>query len=147
MEREDYLALFSPVHQGKARFMALASAVLSQADDLMELYREGLPAALSIETAKGFFLDTLAALSGVSRPTAGTSDEDLRKYLRVWIQLHHWDGSNGSLGEMLEAAFPGQEARLNDNMDGTVTASLEGSYPFNLKEVFPRPAGVRMTES
>ena len=141
-----YLNLISPVHQGKTKFMALASAVLSQAADLLALYRDGLPEALSLETAEGFFLDTLGQLSGVPRPTPGTSDADYRTYLRALIRLHHWDGTNGSLGSLLAEAFPGMEARLTDNMDGTVTASLSGNIPFDLKDVFPCPAGVKLIE-
>ena len=84
---------------------------------------------------------------GVSRPTANMSDADYRSFLRAWIKLHHWDGTNGSLPETLSAAFPGQDARLVDNGDGTVTASISGSLPFSPRDVFPCPAGVRLIEA
>ena len=143
-----YLSLFSPVHQRKPRFMALASAVLSQAADLLALYRDALPAALSPETAEGFQLDTLGLLAGIPRPSAATSDADYRAYIRAKTALHHWDGTNGSLPALLAEAFPGMDARLTDNQDGTVTASFSASsapVPFPLKDVFPCPAGIRLT--
>ena len=142
----NYLNLLSPVHQGKPRFMALASTVLGQAVDLLSLYREGLPEAFTLETAEGFFLDTLGQLCGIPRPTPGMSDTDYRAYLRAWIQLHHWDGTNKTLGSLLDAAFPESDARLTDNLDGTATASISGSIPFELKDVFPCPAGIKLVE-
>ncbi len=143
------LSLFSPVHRQKSRFMALASAVLSQAADLLALYRDALPAAFSPETAEGFRLDTLGLLAGIPRPASGASDADYRACLRAKISLHHWDGTNGSLPALLAEAFPGMDARLTDNQDGTVTTSFSASstpVPFPLKDVFPCPAGIRLTE-
>ena len=142
-----YLDLLSPVHQGKPRFMALCNTVLIQAAHLLRLYAELLPEAFDPDKAKGVQLNTLGQLVGVSRPKLTTSDADFRAYLRAWIQLHHWDGTNGTLPETLSAAFPGQDARLIDNGDGTVTASIIGSLPFSLRDVFPCPAGVRLIEA
>lgn len=145
----EYVSLFSPVHQQKPRFMALASAVLSQAADLLFLYRGILPSAFSPETAEGFQLDTFGLLAGIPRPSAATSDADYRVYLRAKTALHHWDGTNGSLPALLAEAFPGMDARLTDNQDGTVTVSFSASsapVPFPLKDVFPCPAGIRLTE-
>ena len=142
-----YLDLISPVHQGKSRFMALCIAVLTQAAQLIRLYEALLPEAFDLEKAKGVQLNTLGQLVGVSRPKPTTSDADFRAFLRAWIQLHHWDGTNGSLPELLSAAFPGQDARLIDNGDGTVTASISGSLPFSLRAVFPCPAGIQMIEA
>ena len=141
-----YLTLFSPVHQEKPRFMALASAVLSQATDLLALYGPALAEAFSPDTAAGAQLDALGQLAGLPRPGSDTPDEDYRAYLRAGIFLHRWDGRNESLPALLSAVFPGRNARLLDNQDGTVSASLEGAFPFPLREVFPRPAGVRLTE-
>ncbi len=144
-----YLNLFSPVHREKPRFMALCAAVLSQAAGLLRLFAELLPAAFDPEQAAGAQLDALGMLAGVPRPGASVpvSDADYRQYLRAWILLHHWDGANGTLPGLLETAFPGMDARLLDNGDGTVSASLSGSLPFSLQEVFPRPAGIRLLES
>ena len=109
-----YLDLFSPVHRGKPRFMALCSTVLIQAAHLLRLYAELLPEAFDLDKAKGAQLNTLGQLVGVSRPKSTTSDADFRAYLRAWIQLHHWDGTNGTLPAALEKAFPGRNARLLD---------------------------------
>ena len=141
---DSYLNLLSPVHHDKPRYMALAAAVLSQVTDLLALYGDLLPEVLSLESAPGFFLDTLAQLSGVSRPTPGMPDEDFREYLRAKIQCNHWNGRNESLPGILSMAFPDAEAKLTDNMDGTVTAELSGETSFPLEELFPCPAGVRL---
>ena len=122
--------LFSPVHTLKPRFMALANAILEQVDDLFSLFDAG---AFSLETAEGFFLDTLGEISGVTRETPGMPDEEFREHLRQMIALHHWDGTNGSLKETLDQAFPDGDAVITDNMDGTVTGNVD----------FPCIAGVR----
>ena len=125
------LSDFSPVHTLKPRFMALASAVLGQVTDLAALF-DG--AAFSFETATGFFLDSLGEISGVGRTTPGMTDEEFREFLRQRIALHHWNGTNGSLKETLDQAFPNGNAVITDNMDGTVTGNVE----------FPCIAGVRL---
>ena len=140
----DYLSLFSPAVRGKPRFMALAGAVLSQAADLLRLAREDYPAAFDLESAAGAQLDALGGLADVPRPLPSTPDEDYRFLLRARIAAHHWDGTNETLPAVLAAAFPGREARLIDNQDGTVTASLSGDVPFPLSELFPCPAGIRL---
>ena len=108
-----YLDLISPVHHAKPCFMALASAVLRQVTDLFSLYGDQLPEALSLETAQGFFLDTLAGLSGISRPTPGMTDESFREYLRAKIQCNHWNGQNETLPGILLMAFPDADAVLD----------------------------------
>ena len=140
-----YLDLISPVHHAKPRFMALASAVLGQVTDLLSLYGNQLPGALSLDTAQGFFLDTLAALSGFLRPTPGMTDESFREYLRARIQCNHWNGQNETLPGILAMAFPDAKAKLTDNMDGTVTAELSTETSFPLEELFPCPAGIRLS--
>ena len=119
------------MHTLKPRIMALASAVLGQVTDLAALF-DG--AAFSFETATGFFLDSLGEISGVGRTTPGMTDEEFREFLRQRIALHHWDGTNGSLKETLDQAFPNGNAVITDNMDGTVTGNVE----------FPCIAGVRL---
>ncbi len=142
-----YLDLISPVHQGKPRFMALCAAVLIQVSHMLRLYAERLPEAVDPDKAKGVQLNTLGQLTGVPRPAADMSDADYRAFLRARIQLHHWDGTNGTLPVLLSAACPGQDARLIDNGDGTVTASISGRLPFSLRDVFPCPAGVQLIEA
>ena len=120
------------MHTLKPRFMALASAVLGQVTDLAALF-DG--AAFSFETVTGFFLDTLGEISGVTRMTPGMTDAEFREYLRQMIALHHWDGTNGSLRETLESAFPDSNAVITDNMDGTVTGNVEFPCVAGVKEV------------
>ena len=125
-------SLFSPEHQTKPRFMAFANAILEQVNDLFSLF-DG--AAFDLETAEGFFLDTLGEISGVTRVTPGMMDEEFREYLRQRIALHHWDGTNGSLKETLDLAFPDGSAMVVDNMDGTVTGNVEFPCVAGVKEV------------
>ena len=139
-----WLALFSPVHREKPRFMALASTVLSQAADLMALYDEALPEAFAIDSAEGAQLDALGQLAGIPRPSASVSDADYRLWLKARILANHWDGTNGSLPALLSEALPGADVRVTDNQNGTVSVSCSVSPPFLLPDLLPRPAGVRM---
>ena len=141
---ESHLSLFSPSVQEKPRFMALAAAVLSQAEDMIALIQTGFPEAHDLETANGTGLDALGALVNVSRPSASTSDADYRYLLRACIAGQRWNGTNETLPAVLEAAFPDQNAQLIDNQDGTVTVSLSGETPFPPEVLFPLPAGIRM---
>ena len=101
--------------------------------------------AFHVKTAHGFFLDTLAALSGFLRPTPGISDESFREYLRAKIQCNHWNGQNETLPGILAMAFPGADAVLIDNQDGTVTASLSEDTQYPLEDLFPCPSGIRLS--
>jgi len=141
----DYLLLFPPHTREKPRFMALAEAVLSQATDLITLVTELFPAARLPETAEGAQLDALGELLGVPRP-AEASDEAYRFLLRAKIAVRHWDGTNETLPQVLEAAFPGLNVRLTDNQDGTVSLSLSGTPPLPLAGILPVPAGIRLLE-
>ena len=141
---ESILSLFPPGTRSKPRFMALASAVLSQAADLLVLVQFGFPAAWNPASASGAQLDALGTLLNTPRPSPSVSDEDYRFLLRARTAAHHWDGTNGSLPALLEEIFPGRNAKLIDNQDRTVTASVEGALPFGPEELIPVPAGIRM---
>ncbi|MBQ9210936.1 MAG: DUF2612 domain-containing protein [Clostridia bacterium] len=144
---ESYLSLFPPSSRQKPRFLALASAVLGQATDLLRLVQVDFPAAWNLETSSGAALDALGALLNVPRPASDTSDEDYRLLLRARVFAHHWDGTNGSLPALLAAALPGQNIQLLDNQDGTVTAVAPTDLPFPLRDLIPLPAGVRLIET
>ncbi len=140
-----YLDLLTPHNRAKPRVEALTEAVLAQAEDLLSLL-SSLPVVLSPDTAEGNQLDLLGTLLNIPRPEESLSDEDYRFYLRAKRAAHFWDGTNETLPAALEAAFPGRTAVLTDNLDGTVTASLSGEAPpFSLAELFPTPAGIRLT--
>ncbi len=140
-----YLDLLTPHHRAKPNAEALTAAILAQAEDLLALLAS-LPSALSPDTAEGNQLDLLGALMNIPRPEEGLSHEDYRFYLCAKRASHFWDGTNETLPAVLEAAFPGRTAVLKDNQDGTVTASLSGETPpFSLTELFPVPAGIRLT--
>ena len=111
--------------------MAFANAILGQVEDLFQLFQGD---AFDLETAEGFFLDTLGEISGVTRVTPGMTDEEFREFLRQRIALHHWDGTNENLKDILDQAFPDGEAMIVDNMDGPVTGNVN----------FPCIAGIRM---
>ena len=59
MTLQDYLSLFTGASREKARFMALAEAVLRQAMDLQAVVA-AMPAAFSVEEAAGIQLYALA---------------------------------------------------------------------------------------
>ena len=75
----DYHALSPDASRGKARFIALAEAVLSQVMDLMA------PTAIlqpgrSVAGAEGAQLDAIAEVLGLTRES-GMTDEVFRQYL------------------------------------------------------------------
>ena len=141
---ESHLNLFSPSVQEKPRFMALAAAVLSQAEDMIALIQTGFPESHDLETTTGAGLDALGALVNVPRPSASTTDADYRYLLRARIAGQRWNGTNETLPAVLEVAFPDQNAQLIDNQDGTVIVSLSGETPFPPEDLFPLPAGIRI---
>lgn len=143
---DDYLSLFSPSVRERPRFMAFAASVLSQAADLLSLVQTGFPAAWHPDTAAGAQLDALGTLLRAPRPGPSVSDADARLLLRARVAAHHWDGTNEALPALLARAFPGRNARILDNQDGTVSAGMEGDPPFSLKELLPIPGGIRLTE-
>ena len=125
--------------------MALAAAVLRQAEDLQAVVGE-INRAFSPEYAQGAQLDALGASLGLSRTdlsAGGVTDETFRDYVRKKLLLWTWDGRNGSVPELLERITPG--AGQEDNMDGTVTVTGAGVQPVPVKELFPVTAGIRIT--
>ena len=131
MELNDYLGLFPGASREKARFMALAEAVLQQAVDLMTLI-ETIQSGFSFATAEGDQLDAIAAVIGLSRES-GMTDEAFRAYLLQKLKLWTWDGTNVNVPAILPAGVT-----ETDNLNGTVTVSPAGTN----KELLPLPAGV-----
>ena len=66
MTLEYYLSLFPGAAREKARFMALAGAVLRQAADMIPLTAQ-LQSGFSFASAEGLQLDALAASVGLGR--------------------------------------------------------------------------------
>ena len=127
----DYLQLFPGASREKARFMALAEAVLQQAVDLMTLI-ESIQSGFSFATAEGSQLDAIAETVGLSREL-GMTDEAFRAYLLQKLKLWTWDGTNVNVPAVLPAGVT-----ETDNLDGTVTVSPAGTD----KNLLPLPAGV-----
>ena len=141
MTLQDYLSLFPGASREKARFMALAEAVLQQALDLQAVVRQ-TQAAYSVEGAEGVQLDAVAGVLGVHRADLSENAPDgaLRMYLMSKLALWRWDGTNGTAQAVLEETLPGRTE--TDNQDGTVTVS-----PAGRKDLVPVSAGVRVTSS
>ena len=133
MQLNDYLALFPGASRGKARFMALAEAVLRQAADLAPLIRS-VPAAYSFSHAEGVRLDEIAEAAGLKRDP-GSTDEAFRQYLLAKLLRWTWDGTN----EGVPAVLP-EGVTLCDNGDGTVTVTPAGTRA----DILPVPAGIRV---
>ena len=129
----DYLALFPGTSREKARFMALAEAVLRQATDLKAL-AASLQSGFSVARAAGKQLDALAEAMGFRRET-GTTDADFRQYLLSKLKLWTWDGTNPGALDVLPAGVT-----MTDNGNGTVTVTPAGTDP----GLLPVPAGVRI---
>ena len=138
MTLQDYLSLFPGATREKARFMALAQAVLRQVVDLQAVVGQ-MNAAFSVEEAAGVQLDALAGILGLRRSDLGENVQDgaLRQYVFSKLALWRWDGSNGMAQAVLNESLPGR--RETDNQDGTVTVS-----PAGRKDLVPAPAGIRI---
>ncbi len=131
MDITKYLALFPGTSRGKARFMALAEAVLRQVVDLMTLI-ESIQSGFSFATAEGEQLDAIAEFLGLSREY-GMTDKAFRAYLLQKLKLWTWDGTNLGVPAVLPAGVT-----ETDNLDGTVTVNSAGTR----QDLLPVPAGV-----
>ena len=131
----NYLSLFPGSVQEKPKFMALAAAVLRQAEDLITLAQSIAP-GFSVGTAAGIQLDAIGESFGMERQ-AGWTDETYRTVLLRKLKRNTWDGTNGTAPQYLEAG-----ETLNDNSDGTVSVHVPG-LPLPAEELLPVPIGVR----
>ena len=136
----EWLSLFPGATRDRPRFMALAEAVLRQAEDLADLTAQ-LQTGFSFAEAEGVQLDQIAGAVGLNRTDIGTDvpDETFRKYVLAKLALWTWDGTNKTVPEVLGIALPG--STQTDNGDGTVTVTMTGSLPVEV-EVLPIPAGI-----
>ena len=135
----DWLSLFPGASRDKPRFMALAGAVLRQAEDLVSVIA-ALQPAFSFAAAEGIHLDWLAQSLGLDRGDYGREapDETFRQYLLAKLALWAWDGTNKTVPAVLNTALPG--CRQTDNGDGTVT--ITGINGEVAGKVIPIPAGI-----
>ena len=130
-----YIELFPGYTRGKARFMALAQAVLQQAVDLMALVPM-TESGFSFAHAEGVQLEALG--DSVSIPKQeGWDDETYRAVLMKKLRLYTWDGTNEMVSSFLDA---GQAQ--HDNTDGSVTVNAS-SLPLPANELFPVPIGIK----
>ena len=137
----DWLSLFPGVSRDKPRFMALAEAVIQQVNDFLPLIAQ-LQSGFSFAEAEGMQLDQVAEAVGLCRTDVGTnvSDEAFRQYLLAKLALWTWDGTNKTVPEVLDTAFPG--CTQTDNGDGTVT--ITGVSGERVAKVASFPAGVKL---
>ena len=145
MRVERYLELLSGFVRGLPRFAGVAEAVMKQAEELMAAVRV-IPEGFSLEAAEGVQLDLIGEAMGLRREDAADeSDETYRGYIRAKLALWRWDGSNESVGMVLEEGLPGMEIGIRDlgDMIVEVSGEVEG-LPGNLGEVLPVPAGVKV---
>ena len=140
----DWLSLFPGASRDKPRLMALAGAVLRQAEDLVSVI-EALQPAFSFAAAEEIQLDSLARSVGLDRGDVGADalDEAFRQYLLAKLALWSWDGTNKTVPAVLHTAFPG--VMQTDNGDGTAT--VKGTLPAKAREVIPIPAGVKIMKN
>ena len=133
----DYMILFPSASRSMPRFSALADAVLSQVNELINVIRE-IPGAYSVLYAEGTQLDAFGASVGVARPE-GMSDNDYRLLLQAKLALWAWDGANDTAQGIMDRICPG--SAICDNCDGTVTVH-PGSQLQEDYELWPVAAGV-----
>ena len=131
-----YVSLFPGASRGKERFMALASAVLRQACDLVSLMPR-LASGFSFASASGVQLDALGASAGIPRQE-GWEDETYRRVLLRKLRIWSWDGTNETAGEFL---LPGET--LKDNGNNSVSVHTD-ALPGTPEEFLPVPLGVKV---
>ena len=146
MESGDYITLFPGSTREKARFMALAEALLLQVMGLQVVVGE-INGAFAPESALGNQLDALAASLDLSRldtsDGAAVADADFRDFIRKKLIQWSWDGRNKTVPAIVAKIQQG--ASQTDNMNGTVTVTGAGTQPAPVKDLFPITAGVRTT--
>ena len=140
MNLSTYISLFPGASREKPHFIALAEAVLRQVMDLQALIAS-MQSGFSLEEAEGVQLDAFGEALGVRREDVGqnASDAAYRRYLQSKLALWRWDGTNGTVKDILEETLPGRTE--TDNQDGTVTVSPQGR-----KELVPVSAGIRINQ-
>ena len=134
-----YVSLFPGASREKERFMALASAVLRQACDLVSLMPQ-LASGFSFSSASGIQLDALGASAGIPRQE-GWEDETYRRVLLRKLRIWSWDGTNETAGEFL---LPWETLRDNGNNSVTVSAGL---LPLPAEKLLPIPLGVKVIKN
>ena len=126
--------------------MSLAGAVLQQVMDLQATVEE-LNAAFSPVSAQGVRLDALGESLGLSRldtsAGAAATYEVYRDFIRKKLIRWGWDGTNKTVPEITEKLQAGSVE--NDNQNGTVTVTGEGTQPAAVKDLYPVTGGVRFT--
>ena len=146
MESGDYISLFPGATREKQRFMALAIAVLQQVTDLQAVVAQ-INEAFAPSSAEGMQLEALAASLGLSRldtsDGAVVTDEVFRDFVLKKLIRWSWDGTNGSVPDIVTKLQPG--AVETDNQNGTVTVTGASGLPAPAKDLFPISAGVRNT--
>ena len=125
----NYIEMFPSASREKARFIAMAAAILEQVMDLIDVTSE-INEAFSVNGAVGVQLDILGEFFSVPRQY-GWSDLTYREYIDRKLSIWRWNGTN----EMVSVVLTNQEGKkMIDNGDGTVSIVSGGVYPI--------PAGV-----
>lgn len=136
----NYITLFPSASRSLPRFSAMAAAILSQAEDLIDVI-QSLNAAFSVSEAVGVQLDVLGSSLRVPRPN-GMSDADYRKVLSVKLSIWNWDGANDTAQALLTENFPG--STICDNQNGTATIRVVSALQRD-QALYPLPAGIQAT--
>ena len=156
---EDYVALVTPEHDDKPRFVA---AVALHAGGMVDAATVALalPGAHDLDVALGQQLDSVGRWVGLTRfkdvPSLGRvelADADYRILLRAKVLANHWDGGMESLQAILAALFPGTGIVLFavDYQDMSMDIYITGGTPTALQIALikggllvPKPEGVRI---
>ena len=134
----EYMTLFPSFSRDLPRFSALAEAVLSQVDDLINLV-QSMNAAFSVSGGVGAQLDALGDSVNIPRPD-GMTDADYRQVLSSRLTLFTWDGANDTGQALLSRIFSG--STICDNQNGTVAVHPVSALQ-TAQKLYPLPAGVR----
>lgn len=116
------------------KLSALSEAVLTQAEDLIDLLPE-LNKAFSFSQSQGVHLDAVGASLSIPRPN-NLPDEPYRKILQRKLKRNQWNGLNETAFDYVE-----EGETFCDNANMTVTAATNEAA--SSEEILPVPIGVK----
>lgn len=155
MELNNYIKLINPQLMKRKRYGALVRGLAQIFFDTLT-FAESLKHMYDVDQARGVFLDLLGEIVGVSRVLELISvsslmdDDTYRKIIKSKIAINTWDGTMGTLPEILNSVFPELNITVTDHQNMTVTAIVRTKLSDLLLDILnnglliPRTYGVEM---
>jgi len=159
MTVNDYIALITPQHRSKPKYIAWLTVAVNMIIDAQNFILS-LDAAFDVDNAVGAQLDVLGQILGLNRllnfqPSSGSAlmpDSYYKVALKTKILSNTWDGTRESYQKMIDTLFPDDQAIIFDNQDMSIiilyASGAADTYMLELFAhgyLFPRPSAVSAT--